>query len=317
MVTCQPGRACVAAEMSQYVKFFCARSPRGTAPAASIGIYAQKRTAARHCLLSCGPSSSRHNVSPRRMSVIHYDEVADLYDLHVTVDLDVSFFVCEAHRACGKVLELMAGTGRVSIPLIEAGIELTCVDVSEGMLERLRAKLRAKGLSAAVHRADVRDFDLRERFALAIIPFHSFSEIVEPDDAGRALGSIMRHLDGGGRLVVTLHNPVKRLQDVDGTLRLTSSHVTDAGRLVVSGFERFDPLTRIVTRTQYYELFDKKGLLESKRMLEMRFRLFQRCEFEDLAERAGLEVETLYGDYNYADYDERLSPFMIWVLRHR
>jgi len=105
--------------------------------------------------------------------LIRYDDVADLYDLHVTVDLDVPFFVNEAQRVCGKVLELMAGTGRVSIPLVEAGVELTCVDVSEGMLERLRAKLRAKGLSAVVQRADICDFDDPALFDDAYAVAHS------------------------------------------------------------------------------------------------------------------------------------------------
>ena len=251
------------------------------------------------------------------MALIRYDDVADLYDLHVTVDRDVPFFVTEAQRASGKVLELMAGTGRVSIPLIEAGVELTCVDVSEGMLERLRGKLRDRGLSAVVHRADIREFNMRERFALALIPLHSFSEIVEPDDARRALRSVVRHLIEGGRLILPLHNPPVRLREVDGALRLTSSHVTDGGRLVVSGFERFDPLTRIVARTQFYELFDEKGALESKRMLEMRFRLLWRSEFEELTAQAGLELESLYGDYNYADFDEQHSPYMIWLLRRK
>jgi SAM-dependent methyltransferase len=251
------------------------------------------------------------------MDLIRYDDVADLYDLHVTVDRDVPFLVSEAQRVSGKVLELMAGTGRVSLPLVEAGVDLTCVDASEGMLERLRAKLRARGLSAVVHRLDIREFDLGERFALALIPFHSFSEIVEPDDAGRALRSVVGHLGGGGRLVVPLHNPLVRLREADGALRLTGSHVTDRGRLVVSGFERLDPLTRIVARTQFYELFDEQGRLESKRILEMKFRLHSSTEFEEIAGQAGLEPEALYGDYNYAEFDEQVSPFMIWVLRRK
>jgi len=251
------------------------------------------------------------------MSLIRYDDVADLYDLHVTIDRDVPFFVTEAQRVSGKVLELMAGTGRVSVPLVEAGVELTCVDASEGMLQRLRDKLRAKGLSAVVHRADIRDFDLRERFALALIPFHSFSEIVEPTDAERALDSVVRHLSPDGRVIVPLQNPPVRLREVDGALRLTSSNEIDGGRLVVSGFERFDPLTRIVARTQFYELFDERGRLETKRMLEMRFRLMSRPEFEELVGQVGLEREALYGDYNYAEFDERTSPFMIWVLRRK
>ena len=251
------------------------------------------------------------------MQTIRYDDIADLYDLHVTVDLDIPFYIAEAQRSGGKVLELMAGTGRVSVPLVEAGIELTCVDVSEGMLARLRAKLGARRLSATVHRADIRELDLHERFALAIIPFHSFSEITSPADAERALESVVRHLSADGRLIVPLHNPLVRLRDVDGALRLTSADAIDGGALVVSGFERFDPQTRIVTRMQFYELFDERGRLESKRLLPMTFRLIWPGEFEAVATRAGLEREALYGDYNYADFDEQRSPFMIWVLRCR
>lgn len=251
------------------------------------------------------------------MQTIRYDDIADLYDLHVTVDFDIPFFIAEAQRSGGKVLELMAGTGRVSVPLVEAGVELTCVDASEGMLERLRAKLGVRRLSATVHRADIRELDLRERFALVIIPFHSFSEVTSPDDAERALQSVVRHLSGSGRVIVPLHNPVVRLRGVDGALRLTSADAIDGGHLVVSGFERFDARTRVVTRTQFYEVFDERGRLESKRMLAMEFRLLWPGEFEDLAGRVGLEREALYGDYNYADFDEQRSPFMVWVLRQR
>lgn len=251
------------------------------------------------------------------MKPIRYDDIADLYDLHVTVDCDIPFYIAEAQRSGGKVLELMAGTGRVSVPLVEAGIELTCVDASEGMLERLRAKLDARRLSATVHRTDIRELDLHDRFALAIIPFHSFSEITSPADSERTLESVVRHLSADGRLIIPVHNPAVRLREVDGALRLTSSDTIDGGQLVVSGFERFDPKTRIVTRTQFYELFDERGRLESKRVLAMKFRLLWPGEFEDLAGRAGLEREALYGDYTYADFDEQRSPFMIWVLRQK
>ena len=57
--------------------------------------------------------------------------MADVYDLYVTSDLDVGFYVAEAGKVREKVLELMCGTGRVSVPLLEAGVDLTCVDASE------------------------------------------------------------------------------------------------------------------------------------------------------------------------------------------
>ena len=71
-------------------------------------------------------------------ALIDYDRVADVYDLYVTSDLDVGFYVEEAGKVRGKVLELMCGPGRISVPLLEAGVDLTSVDPSEGMLARLR-----------------------------------------------------------------------------------------------------------------------------------------------------------------------------------
>jgi 2-polyprenyl-3-methyl-5-hydroxy-6-metoxy-1,4-benzoquinol methylase len=56
--------------------------------------------------------------------------IADLYDVYVTTTVDVPFFLEELKTTSGPVLELMAGTGRLSLPLAEAGARLTCVDIS-------------------------------------------------------------------------------------------------------------------------------------------------------------------------------------------
>jgi hypothetical protein len=56
---------------------------------------------------------------------INYDSIAALYDAYVQNDYDVAFFKEEASRVTGSVLELASGTGRLSLPLIEAGVDLT------------------------------------------------------------------------------------------------------------------------------------------------------------------------------------------------
>ena len=55
-----------------------------------------------------------------------YSLIADLYDSYVQTALDTPFFLGETRNVKGEVLELMAGTGRVSIPLLEQGVRLTC-----------------------------------------------------------------------------------------------------------------------------------------------------------------------------------------------
>jgi hypothetical protein len=54
------------------------------------------------------------------MSQKHYERIADLYDAFVTTDVDIPFFLEEARKAGGPILELMAGTGRLTIPLAQS-----------------------------------------------------------------------------------------------------------------------------------------------------------------------------------------------------
>jgi SAM-dependent methyltransferase len=247
---------------------------------------------------------------------IDYDRVADIYDLYVTSDLDISFYVEEATKVQGKVLELMCGTGRVSIPLLEAGVDLTCVDASGGMLARLEERLRVRKLGARVVRADVRHLDLgEEQFELVLVPFHSFSELVSPRDRELALRAIFGCLREGGRLVCPLHNPAIRARSADGALRFNGSFPTaDGGRLVVSGFETLDESTGVVDRLQFYEFFDASNELLAKRALPMRFALIDRSRFAEVAEAGGFVPVALYGDYGRSEYSEESSPFMVWIL---
>jgi SAM-dependent methyltransferase len=217
----------------------------------------------------------------------------------------------------GKVLELMCGTGRVSIPLLEAGVDLTCVDASAGMLARLEERLLARKLEARVVRADVRHLDLgeKEEFELVLVPFHSFSELASPRDRELAMRAVFGCLREGGRLVCPLHNPAIRARSADGALRFNSSSLTtDGGRLVISGFETLDESSGVVDRLQFYEFFDASNELLAKRVLSMRFALIDKRGFVELADSAGFVPVALYGDYGRNEYSEDSSPFMVWIL---
>ena len=247
---------------------------------------------------------------------IDYDSVADIYDLYVTSDLDIGFYLEEATKVQGKVLELMCGTGRVSISLLEAGVDLTCVDASAGMLARLQERLRARELEARVVRADVRHLDLgEEEFELALVPFHSFSELASPRDRELALRAVFGCLKEGGRFICPLHNPAIRAESADGALRFNGSFSTaGGGLLVVSGFETLDESSGVVDRLQFYEFFDASNELVAKRALPMRFTLIDRSGFVEAAEVAGFVPVALYGDYRRSEYSEERSPFKVWIL---
>jgi SAM-dependent methyltransferase len=244
---------------------------------------------------------------------IPYDRVADLYDRYVTADYDVDFFLREAGHAGGPVLELMCGTGRLSLPLIEAGVPWTGVDASPKMLAVLTEKLEARGLRGDVHCMDVRALDLPGPFALVLLPFQSFMEITDPADQRAVLDAVYAHLEPGGRFICTLHNPPVRRATVDGLFRLVGVVEDDRGVLVVSGVERGG--TPVVTRLQFFEQFAPDGTLLWKRVLPMSFAFVEHDAFADMTRRAGFRVDALYGDYDRTPFAPSDSPAMIWVLR--
>lgn len=247
-----------------------------------------------------------------KVQPIDYDRIAEIYDLYVKTDYDFPFFLSETKRVTGPVLELMAGTGRLSLPLIEAGVKVTCVDSSNAMLDVLSRKLEQRGLHADVICADVCHLELPARFELAILPFQAFMEIIGEENQRAALAAVFKCLVPGGRFICTLHNPAIRRKQVDGLLRLVGQFPTEGGTLVVSGCEQGG--NPVVSRQQFFEFFGGEGRLLEKRLLEMKFAFVEKEEFEQMVQSVGFRVSQLYGNYDRTLFDPVQSPVMIWRL---
>ncbi len=245
-----------------------------------------------------------------------YGPVARLYDLYVQTDLDLHFFRQEVERASGPVLELMAGTGRVTCGILGTAQTLTCLDVSLPMLGVLKNKL-VGGQVPHVVCGDVRRLPFRRHFHLAIIPFNSFSELTEEADQRSALLEINRVLIHGGRLICTLHNPAVRARAIEHGRRLISecSLPSEEGSLEVWIEESPDADAKTVECEQTFLLYDGNGGLKDRQTMGLRYSLIGEAEFAELAASAGFEVTDLFGDYERRRFDPDASPYMIWVLR--
>jgi SAM-dependent methyltransferase len=251
------------------------------------------------------------------MSSAHYARIADLYDSFVLTNIDIPFFMKEGQRANGPILELMAGTGRVTLPLLEAGLSVTAVDYSPEMLNHLRQKLAARGLTAAVHTADIRQLDLGQRFRQIILPFQAFPELTTTADQQAALERIHAHLAADGEFICTLHNPRLRLAAVDGQLHLAGKLPLPDGERFIWLLQTYQSETRLVKVLEFFEDYDAHGLLTAKRFSEIQFHLLEQAAFEALIAAAGFTIAHLYGNYAYTPFDPATSPFLIYVLRRK
>ncbi len=249
-----------------------------------------------------------------------YSQLANLYDTYANFTIDIPFFLNEARQqGGGEILELMSGTGRVSLPLIEGGLKLTCVDSSPQMLDILREKLAARNLHARVVEMDVCQLELGTQYDLIFLPFNSFSELISSNDQMAALSRIQAHLAPQGKFICTLHNPTIRLRQVDGQLRLWSNNLlpNSSSNLLLWGAEKYQPDQGIVNGIQLFETYDHQGLLQSRRMTEIRFAVIEKEAFEHMAGQAGFSASALYGDYAYTNFSPALSPYMIYILKHQ
>ena len=247
---------------------------------------------------------------------IQFDLIADLYDSYVTADFDIPFFLEEAKQIEGKVLELTSGTGRVSLALLYEGVDLTCVDYSESMLELLKHKADKAGLVCKVYHMDITTLALPECYDLIIIPFNSILEIVEPPLQRQALARIRQYLAYNGTVIVTMHNPAVRLATIDGKERELGmfSHGNDT-TLVVRYRMNYDAASQIASGRQYYDIRDAHGVCLEARELPVQFYLFTREEFVSMARDAGFRIETVFGNYDRTEFDPAVSPYMIWMLK--
>jgi len=255
------------------------------------------------------------------MPAMDYSQIAHLYDAYASTTFDVPFFL-EEIRGCSSALELMAGTGRLSLPLIEAGVPLTCVDSSPDMLDLLRQKLSKRNVEADVIQADVAALSLGRTFDRILLPFHSFAELLTEAEQLATLQGVRAHLAEGGRFICPLHNPPVRARTLDGALRLggrfplQSSTGADVGAtLALWSAATFDSRTGMAKGMQVYEIYTRDGEMRSRRSVDLQFVLLSPETFESLAARAGLRVESVYGDYSSkAPFDPATSPVMIYIL---
>ena len=256
-----------------------------------------------------------------------YDSWAGIYDsVYSYIRADIPMYTREAVNSGGPVLELGVGTGRVAIPTARLGIDVVGIDSSEEMLAVAQSKLDSLGPDAGsleLVAEDMRDFHLRDsrgeqrRFPLAAIPFRGFQALLSVEDQTRALRSIRRHLLPDGKLVFSMFVPDPNLALEAGDVPRHLNDVTDPDTgtdYVLYQQVAYDTHHQVVSVRMIIEELGQDGAVVRKLYRDYQLRYSYRWEVYHLLRSSGFEVESLYGDFDYAEFDED-SEEMVWVAR--
>jgi SAM-dependent methyltransferase len=247
---------------------------------------------------------------------IDFDSVAELYDAHLAVSFDHAFWLNVARQASEPRLELMCGTGRITLPLLQAGISVEGLDYSEGQLGVFKKKLAQHNLQTSLYLSDARDFSLAKRYELIFIGFHAIAEVVDNADKLQVFRCVHRHLSEAGEFWLSLHNPAVRKESIDGNersygvFRLPDSQED----LEVTGQFELDSASGIVTGVQRYVVSRGSDELRSIE-LPVRFHLIAPEELGALVESSGFWITQRLGDYDGSAYDPASSPYFLISCR--
>jgi SAM-dependent methyltransferase len=237
-----------------------------------------------------------------------YDSYSVYYDLlYANMQRDVPFYLGMAKETGGPVLELACGTGRILLPLARAGFDITGLDLSQTMLDKLQTKLdkepREVQARVALKCADMREYRFTQKFKMVFCAFNSFLHLMTMDDQLACLRSIREYLADDGRLVLNIFAPY-----YDKLVNKTDTQVDketdpETGRdMIVTSITTRNWQNQTIEVCQYVDRIAEDGTV---RRYPADFSLcwIHNREMHLLLRLAGYEVVAVYGGYDKRPYD--------------
>lgn len=224
-----------------------------------------------------------------------YDEV-ELYDLAIPGPWkgEVEFYIRAARQWGQQVLELACGTGRVTIPLAQAGLTMTGLDLSGQMLARGRSKAAGAQVEVAFIEGDMCDFHLGQQFDLIFIPINSICHLTRRAEIENCLRCVRAHLKPGGRFIVDVFNPSLAIlgREAGRWYEVGAYERPDGQWVKLTEQNRYDRATQI-NHIQWR--FEVEGAERVE--VELAMRQYFPQELNALLEYNGFVVEAKYGKY--------------------
>lgn len=213
---------------------------------------------------------------------------------------DLAFYTRLAREVGGPTLELGCGTGRLTIPLAESGVEMTGLDLSSPMLTLARQKAASRNVGVTWVEADFRSFALGRTFGLVFVPANSLTNLLDRESLEGFFRSVREHLAPGGRLALQIYNPSLTVLMRDASQRYPVGQFQhpDSGRtVVVTHTHVYDAATQINHILWHYQT---EGAEEQVASLKMR--VFYPQEIDALLYYNGFTSIAKYGDWGEAPF---------------
>jgi len=241
----------------------------------------------------------------------HYLDT-DLYDFEYEDRVeDVKWYQALA-RERGRnlrILELGAGTGRITCPLAADDHHVIALDAMPSMLDALRRRARDEGVADLVLpvQADMRELPLESStIELVIAPFNALMHLYDWHSLLRCFREVERVLVPGGAFAFDVQMPDLEWLRWDPEVRHAITrfvHPRTGEKLVYSTNHTYDPSTQICHIRIYYDDAPPSGRRfvpppQPRRLVHLAHRQIFPEEVRMLVATAGLQLLGLHADFS-------------------
>ena len=199
-----------------------------------------------------------------------------------------------------KMLDVACGKGRHSVHLAEKGFDVTGIDLSEDSIEEA---LHYQNDHLHFFRHDMRLPFRINYFDYAFNFFTSFGYFNSRREHDNGIRTIAQSLKNQGCFVMDYLN-----------VHYAEDHVVHQFDKEVEGINFF--ITKWFDETHFY----KKIIVEDETLLEPlvfteKVAKFSLGDFTEMFAFQGLQIQEVFGDYNFSNYDIRKSPRLIMIAK--
>ncbi len=203
-----------------------------------------------------------------------------------------------------SALEFAIGTGRVAVPLLKAGVAVDGIDLSQAMLDRLRAKSGTESIRTVT--GSFTTADLGAKYDLVYLVFNTIGNVTTQDGQVECFANAARHLKPGGHFVV--ENIVPRLRHLTPGSNEIVFHASDDHVGV-------DVYTDLVNQQAVSRHFFAEGEPDVFRHGETPFRYTWPSELDLMARLAGMDLVDRWADWDKTPFSgESGSHVSVWQL---
>jgi SAM-dependent methyltransferase len=197
-------------------------------------------------------------------------------------------------------LELAIGTGRVALPLSERGVHVHGIELSEAMVEQLRAKPGAEKVDVAI--GDMTTTRVEGRFGLVYLVFNTIGNVTTQDGQVAVFETAAAHLGPGGCFLIETNVPILRRLPAGERFAVfdhTDEHL---------GIDEYDVATQ---RTWSHHYSSTDGETYHRRSIP--FRYAWPAEMDLMARIAGMRLRDRWADWDKAPFtSDSVKHVSVW-----